>query len=618
MCGICGIYNVNEAPADPGVLRRMRERLVHRGPDEEGELFEGPLALGFRRLSILDLEGGRQPMSTPDGRVSLVFNGEIYNHPALRSGLEAAGRRFRTRSDTETILELYAREGVSAFRRLDGMFAVGLWDRGRREFLLARDPLGIKPLYYAFDGKSLLFSSELRSLLAGGAGAELDCAGVLDYLAYGKVHSPRTVIRDVLKLSPGHLLRINEDGLRLERFWQLPREGGPASDLGEAVEKLDRILSESVRGAMLSDVPLGAFLSGGVDSSLIASYMARHSGSKKVSTFSVGFSGAREADESGWAREAARHLGTDHHELILPADVLSRLEEMIGLLDEPIADSAILPTYLLAAFARKSVKVVLTGEGADELFAGYDRYKAAWINEGLKGLPPWGRRLAAPVARRLGKGAVFARLPIEDAREWAEATASSQPGELQGLLDPGFRERARHSDALGWLKDFQAMDDLNDALAFDLKTVLSDSLLMKVDKSTMRASLEARVPYLNKPVVEYAMGLPSSFKIRHFKGKYLLRMVAARHLPGRMAWRRKHGFIVPWEGWVRSPRNPAVLDLLSDGGFKSRGIFNVERLKLFHEELSGGSRELEAGLFFRIVILGLWLESLAREGLVLA
>ncbi len=517
------------------------------------------------------------------------------------------------------MLELFARRGPGAFAALEGMFAAAVYDARERSLWLARDPLGIKPLYYAFDGKRLSFSSELRSLAACGLSDELDQAAVVDYLSYGKVHAPRTILRDALKLPPGHRLRLDGAGLALEAFWKPPRGPRPAKGgraaLGEAVERLDALLSRSVKGAMLSDVPVGAFLSGGVDSSLVASYMAEHAGSARIQTFSVGFSGAAAGvDESRYAREAAACVGSEHHELTLPATVLERLEDSIGLLDEPIADSAILPTFLLSEFARKRVKVVLTGEGADELFAGYNRYKAAWVNERLKRLPKWGRALAAPLARRLGKGEVFDRLPIENAREWALATASARRDDLKSVLHPEFWETSRHADGLEWLKDFEAMDALDDALVFDLKTVLADSLLMKADKSTMRASLEARVPFLNAPVVEYALSLPSSFKIRHFKGKYLLRKVAERRgLPRDVVWRRKHGFIVPWEAWVRRADNASVRRLLESPSLRGRALFDVERLKLFHAELARGSRDVEAGLFFRIVVLGLWLESFSSR-----
>ncbi|HAM35260.1 MAG TPA: asparagine synthase (glutamine-hydrolyzing) [Elusimicrobia bacterium] len=615
MCGICGQFNIDNGPVDREAVRRMRARLAHRGPDDEGELYDGPAGLGFRRLSILDLDNGHQPMVTQDGRYAIAFNGEIYNHPALRRELEGKGARFRTRSDTETILELFAREGAQALARLSGMFALALWDRQQRRLTLARDPMGVKPLYYRFDGKSLAFASELRAIMAWQQGWALDPAGVLDYLAYGKVHTPRTVLRDVLKLPPATALELDAKGLRLHTYWRLPRHrGGRPAPLSECVDQLDRLLQDAVRDNCLSDVPVGAFLSGGVDSALVAALMARQAGPGRVQTFSVGFSGGEPGlDESSYARIAARHAGTEHHELLLPANVLEQLAGAVDLLDEPIADSAILPTFLLARFARQRVKVVLTGEGADELFAGYDRYKAAWVNEGLQGLPAWGRKMAAPLARRLGKGAVFERLPIDDARQWAQATASSAPEDLRAVLSPDFWEASRHIDALEWLKDFEGMDHLNDALAFDLKTVLCDSLLMKVDKSTMMASLEARVPFLDKAVVEFAAGLPSSFKIRLFKGKYLLRLVARRYLPESIVWRRKHGFIVPWEAWVRDAGNRPLQELLADSAFAGCGIFDMSNLKAFHQELVRGSREIEAGLFFRIAVFGLWLKSLDRE-----
>lgn len=610
MCGICGVHASSGAAAQRERVLRMRQSLAHRGPDDEGDFFSGPVGLGFRRLSILDLENGHQPMSSADGKVTLVFNGEIYNHLQLRSELISKGVEFKTRSDTETILALYCREGLAAFSRLDGMFAIGLWDDRQRRLVLARDPLGVKPLYYSFDGETLSFSSEARSLLAGGIDSALDPAGVLDYLAYGKVHAPCTIFRDILKLPAGHALTLDENGLRLEAFWKLPRRSAERATLDEAVETLDAVLSESVKASMLSDVPVGCLLSGGVDSSLIAAYMVKHAG-REIETFSVGFSGAAPGvDESSQARAVAAHLGTRHHELMLPAGILSNLEEGIGLLDEPIADSAILPTFLLAKAARERVKVVLTGEGADELFAGYNRYKAAWINQKLRGLPYWGQRLVAPLARRLGKGAVFERLPFKNARGWAEATASATPEDLKQVLHPDFWESSRRGDPMGWAEALGDMAELDDALAFDLKTVLADSLLMKVDKSTMRASLEARVPFLNKQVVEHSLGLPASFKIRHFKGKYLLRLVAQRHLPKDIAWRRKHGFIVPWEDWVRDPGNAALTRLLEDSGLAARGLFDMARLRLFREELCRGSRRVEAGLFFRIAVLGLWLESL--------
>lgn len=615
MCGIVGEFRLDGSSPDPARVERARERLAHRGPDDAGAWSDGSAALGFRRLSILDLEHGRQPMSTEDGRFTVVFNGEIYNHPALKEELEAAGVRYRTRSDAETVLRLFARDGEAALKRLEGMFALAVYDAKKREILLARDPLGVKPLYYGFDGSRLIFASELKAALELTDSRALDSSALLDYLAYGFVHAPRTLFDSVLKIAPGHFLRVNAHGLKIETFWEIPKRApwdasGRPPSMKEATDQVERLLIASVRGQLLSDVPVGSFLSGGVDSSLITALMARASG-KKVSTFSIGFSGTRAGlDESSHARTVARYLGTDHHELILPADVLSRVEDLGEALDEPIADSAILPTYLLSRFTRKQVKVVLTGEGADELFGGYNRYKAAYLSEQVDRAPQWGRGLAAAVARSMGKGRIFKELPHANRGSWARAVAHHSEGAYAGLLSREFQERASHLDAMDWLKDPEAPHSLNGALAFDLRTVLCDCLLMKVDKTTMRAGLESRVPFLDRRLVEYALHLPASTKIRRLKGKYILRKLASKYLPRPIVWRRKHGFVVPWEEWVRDPNNDRLSALFSGADKTGSGVFDPRHLAA----MLAGAREndpaVDSGLVFRLAVLLLWFESL--------
>ncbi|MBI3298105.1 MAG: asparagine synthase (glutamine-hydrolyzing) [Elusimicrobia bacterium] len=617
MCGIVGQVRLDGQAADAVAVERARERLAHRGPDDAGAWAEGPAAFGFRRLAILDLENGHQPMHGADGRYTIVFNGEIYNHPALKAELDSRGDRARTRADTETILRLFARDGSESLSRLEGMFGLAVWDAKKHELTLARDPLGVKPLYYHFDGTRLSFASELRALTALLPRVELDPAGVMDYLSYGFVHAPRTVLAAALKLPPGHRLVLNAHGLRVEAFWEIPRRppweahhhhAGTDPSLPEAEAEVETRLIGAVRGQLLSDVPVGAFLSGGLDSSLITALMARAAG--KVKTFSIGFSGARAGlDESMHARTAARYLGTDHHELILPADVLSRLEDLSAALDEPIADSAILPTLLLARFARKEVKVVLTGEGADELFAGYGRYKAAYLSEQVSRLPGWGRGLAAAVARRLGKGPLFHALPHEDLAAWARANAHTTPEQADPLLTAEFKRRAGRGDAFEWLKDWEGPHSLSAAQSFDLRTVLGDCLLMKADKATMCAGLEARVPFLDRRLVEYALHLPASAKIRRLKGKFILRRIAAKYLPKPLVWRRKHGFIVPWEEWVRAPKNPALDALLTDEALKPWGVFDPVHLRALRANLQAGTPGADPGIMFRAAVLSLWCQS---------
>lgn len=621
MCGICGAFNQDLKPADSRPVEAMSSALIHRGPDDAGLHVDGPAALGFRRLSILDLEGGHQPMLSEDAQVAVVFNGEIYNHPQLKAELESQGVRYKTHSDTETILQLYLREGKSAVCRLEGMFAFAVWDRRKKTMILARDRLGIKPLYYSLERGRLAFASELRALLRSGISKEFDPLALWDYLNYGYVHSPRTIFRSALRLPPGHMLVAGTSGAGLQKYWSLRGESPPEAEFaksaaaydsegrggGAVLEELEKRLSDAVRSHLLSDVPVGAFLSGGLDSSLVAALMTR--ALPRVSTFTIGFEGAKRGlDESKWARRVAQHLGTDHHEERLPADVLNRIEDFADCLDEPIADSAILPTYFLSRFARKNVKVVLTGEGADELFAGYDRYKAAYISEKIFGLPRSFQPFAAGLARILNRSRPFARLPIQGPSDWALACRNGKEEDIPPYLSRDVLDCVSPAWE-DWVKDLSGLSGLNGALTCDLRTVLSECLLMKVDKTGMKASLEARVPFLDRALVEFALSIPSREKIRYFKGKFILRKLALKYLPSDICFRRKHGFWVPWEEWVRSPKS-VVEEALHSSSLKRSGLFDQGILLKNLSELREGSSTHDAGLFFRITVFALWLASL--------
>lgn len=609
MCGIAGLFDPKGRPCPRAELEAMQGALVHRGPDDAGLFVDGSAGLAFQRLSILDLERGHQPMASPDGRFTLVFNGEIYNHLELRPELEASGWRFSTHSDTETILAGFSRHGADFFRRLNGMFAVAVWDKREGVLTLARDPLGIKPLYTAVKDGRVLFSSELRSLLAGGAGGGLQAAAVFDFLAYGYVHAPDTVIAGIRKFPAGHWQSFSAAGAQEPvRFWILPAGVDKKIGEGEACERLSELLGKVVKDQMLSDVPVGVFLSGGIDSSVVTALMTKAS-SAPVRSYSIGFDGGDSVDETAYAEEVARHLGTRHETIRLPAAILDELPELIGCLDEPLSDAAILPTWRLSRSARKTVKVVLTGEGGDELFGGYGRHKAAAVCETLEALPRWMKPLALPAARKLGSGAYFKNLPLDGARGWALAETGPRLKSALAVLSPG----AVASGVAPWADRYASLKGLNGMLAFDLQTSMADQLLMKVDKTTMRASLEARVPLLDLRLVDFMFRMPAHLKVRLFRGKYLLRQAAKDWLPRRILTRKKHGFILRVQKWVRRPGNALVSEALSDKALIETGLFRRGALEKGLEALRGGRPDCDPELYFRLVVFSLWLRSL-RSG----
>jgi len=571
MCGICGIVALTPHARLPGpeVVRAMTDALRHRGPDDEGYHFDTAAALGHRRLSIIDLEGGHQPIANEDDTRFIVFNGEIYNHREVREFLEKKGHRYRTASDTETILHLVEEQGIPGMNRMNGMWGFAIWDFPRRRLLLSRDRLGIKPLYYARVGELLLFASEIKSLLASRLVAtDLDPSALASYLDLLYVPSPRTIFREVHKLQPGHALVADSTGVRVERYWNPDFTLDRVPEFPEAAERVRDLLADAVRVRLLSEVPLGAFLSGGMDSSLVVGLMSRVM-DRPVKTFTVGFQGEGWYDESGEAEIVARHFQTDHHALqVTSLDLPSTLEQTVPALDEPMCDPASLPTYLLSRYARGWVTVALTGEGADELFGGYDKYRFEQL---LSALGPLGS-----LAGRAGSALPLSHFP-ERARRALEAAALSGPdrqlrlrstftaeesrrillASTQGLPDAS--REAMESAA----NDYPPGDSLNRIFFQDLKTYMQDDLLMKVDKMSMLASLEARVPFLDYRLVEFVFSLPSRYKLRGGKGKLLLRSAFPNFLPDRTMKRRKHGFVLPIGRWLRNDLKEYVRDLFA-------------------------------------------------------
>jgi asparagine synthase (glutamine-hydrolysing) len=602
MCGIAGIVNfAPDQAVDEERLRRMRDTLRHRGPDGEGLFIEGSVGLGHRRLAIVDLSSGGQPMANEDGTILVVCNGEIYNHPELRPMLQARGHRYRTRSDTETILHLYEEEGERCVERLRGMFAFALWDRRRRRLLLARDRLGIKPLYYARTGHGLLFASEIKAILqAAPFPAEMNEAILPEFLANRFVSGDETFFKGVSKLLPGRTLTWSLDqGVRERRFWSPPVESpAPGAGPGDAAEDLRERLREVVRLHLMSDVPVGVFLSGGLDSSGLLGLMASQV-SAPVRSFSVGFSES-EANELPYARLAADSAGAEHRDISVSArQFFAALPRLVWHEDEPIAFPSSVPLYFVSRLAAEHVKVVLTGEGADELFLGYNRYRVAAWNERLAAawaaLLPGGARGAIgrgveslpPALRRYARRTFLALPP--GARSHVFENFAVFPEAAQRRLFPDAGRSGRRDPYASVLPLYeQAPGDPPARMGHaDLQTYLVE-LLMKQDQMSMAASIESRVPFLDHELVEHVAALPRNLKLRGLKTKAILREALRDLVPRPILTRRKMGFPVPVGGWLRGPFRPLLQEFVLGARALSRGRFDPSFLqRLVAEHVAG-------------------------------
>ena len=550
MCGISGIFHFNrDNRVEAATVDGMRRAATHRGPDDHGSYINGNVGLGFNRLSIIDLAGGHQPLSNEDGTVWIIFNGEIYNFHSLHQDLAGRGHRFRTRSDTETIVHAWEEFGESCVEKLRGMFAFAIWDERRQVLFVARDRLGIKPLYYYRDSQRLAFASEIKSLLEiPEIPREIETKALGEFLRRRYVIAPQTMMRGISKLEPGHTMLVSTQGVQIRKYWDVPLE--PARNITEAaaIEETGTLLEECVRMHLVSDVPLGAFLSGGLDSSCVVGLMAKM-GVRDIKTFSIGYDGPE--SELDYARVVARHFQTDHHELRLtPVEFRDVLPKIVWHMDEPVGDTASIPLFYLAQFARRSVTVALSGEGSDELFGGYPIYAR---------MQAFSRFNRLPGARFLGRAiaAVAGDTKVSKYADMLGRPLAWRYGGVGGLFSEKQASRLLRDESAGFdgvADAYSRCPDLPDLTRMsyvDMKTWLPDDLLVKADRMTMGNSLELRVPFLDHVLVEHAARLPNQFKVRGNTTKYLLKKWAERLLPREIVYRQKKGFPVPTSSWFR-------------------------------------------------------------------
>jgi asparagine synthase (glutamine-hydrolysing) len=600
VCGIYGIFQLDGVPADPVLMSAMGRVIVHRGPDDEGHHADGPCAIGMRRLSIIDLAGGHQPLSNGDGTLWLVCNGEIYNFRELRRELETLGHRFKTGSDSEVILHSYAQHGDEFIHRLNGMFGFALWDAHRRRLIVGRDRLGIKPIYLYRDARRLAFASEAKALLKlPGISAEIDPSALHSYLNLGYVAAPLSIFRGISKLPPASMLIVEGGRVEERRYWRVSAEMDRGMAEDEWTERIRARLDESVRMQMVSDVPIGAFLSGGIDSSTVVGLMAAHS-DQPIRTYAIGFKGTAADDyynELPYARRVADLFRTQHQEIVVRPDVVSLLPRLLWHMDEPMSDTAFITTYLVSQFARRDVTVILSGVGGDELFGGYRRYLGNHYQAYFDRLPGWARRAASAIGERLpsdrhspllnlsrlAKGFLeSAGLPFEERyRAYVQVFPLREVQRLlrlDGAAQPDTIEAAfRHAGG---------GDSLNRMLAVDAETMLPDDLLMLTDKMSMATSLECRVPLLDQELVELAARMPEEVKVRGGRLKHAMKEAVSDMLPRDILERKKRGFGTPMGAWLKEDLAPLVRGLLSDSVVKGRGLFHfpmVQELIASHE-----------------------------------
>jgi asparagine synthase (glutamine-hydrolysing) len=621
MCGITGLLYADRRSIDRTLLRAMNETLVHRGPDGDGIHDEPGMGLAHRRLSIIDLSGGSQPMCNESGDVWISFNGEIYNFHELKRQLEARGHRFATVSDTETIVHAYEEYGEDCVSHLSGMFAFAIWDARQRKLFLARDRVGIKPLYYYCDGRRLLFASELKAILADPAvPRELDMRALADYLVYGYIPLNKTIFREVKKLLPGHWAAVTPD-LKLDRlqtqvrqYWDLQFAPDPDRSEAEWLDGLEQLLCETIKSHMISDVPLGAFLSGGLDSSCVVALMAKLSPCP-VRTFTIGFS-EPEFNELPFARQIAEQYGTDHYEMVVRPDAIELLPELARQFDEPFGDSSAIPTYYVSRLARRHVTVALSGDGGDEAFAGYRRYAhtmAALRNQRRLAFVPrvvrrhLGRVLADHLPASVRGRGTLRRLGMSPAETYLNVAYFHESSFLTDLLHADVQSLLQYGDGDSLTDYFESLDgdDLSRMQYLDTKTYLPEDILTKVDRTSMLTSLEARVPLLDHRVLEFAARIPPGLKFRQGKGKYIFRKLLQKLLPEPLLTRPKMGFGVPLVHWFKLDLTAYTREVLLAKQSRERGLFDSSAVEAILAEHCQGRIDRSDDIW-RLLMLEHW------------
>jgi asparagine synthase (glutamine-hydrolysing) len=620
MCGITGVVRNDGGDVDRGLIGRMCEAIRHRGPDEDGFYHAPGVGMGMRRLSIIDLKSGQQPIHNQDKTAWIIFNGEIYNYLDLRADLEKLGHTFYTNSDTEAVIHAYDRYGADCPKYLRGMFAFAIWDERTQELFLARDRVGKKPLLYTTANGQFVFGSEFTALLQHpGVNKEIDFGALDYYLSFMCVPAPHTAYREIKKLEPGHSLRYRKGEIKIERYWLPDFSKKLNISEQEAGERAIEVLREAVKVRLMSEVPLGAFLSGGIDSSAVVALMSQEL-SEPVKTFSIGFE-EQDFSELHHARRVAEHVGADHHEFVVRPDVLEILPTLVEHYGEPFASPSAIPTYYVARETRKHVTVALNGDGGDECFAGYERYAAMQLAERYRHLPKFVREQAVEPLAALLPSSELRRSRVRDLKRFLDSAAlpplerylrwmSIFDTKLKSeIYSPGFRQRLGNHSATDvlepWFAKANGSGMIDKLLLTDTLTYLPNELLAKVDIATMAVSLEARSPFLDHHVIEFAASLPENLKLRGLTTKYILKQVLKKLLPSENLNRRKMGFGVPIGAWFRGKFQSLLHDTLLAEKFLNRGLFDPQAVRALIDTHTRGERDYGPQLYV-LLMLELW------------